>query len=213
MSDTAKEKHYALLQNTILFILETGFSFLVQRDPILNLQTQKLIDQNTIIKINSYFPFFDFYMQFTSRGVLFDMTPPTQPPHLEVRTTLQDLFKILFFANKRSLKSMRVKGSVELRGQFEDWLLLCTLPQIIAEFPKWFSPMPQPEQRTASMTRIAPLLETIEQQREQLAKLKLELKETRYQYDKVKRQVKNLQMLCYITLCIIIGLLIGLLCF
>lgn len=190
MTQSSYNKQFAMLQNLIMILLETGFSFLLRKDPILQMQAQALIEQNAIIKINSYFPFFDLYLQFTAEGVLFDTTAPIKQPDVEFRTTLGELFKILFSGHVRSLKSMKAKGNVEIQHQFQDLLLLCTLPNVLKEFPQWFAEMPEPEQRTASEQRIAPLLESYNYQREQIAQLRLQLKQEKYAKQQAHKQTR-----------------------
>lgn len=180
MSQSNYKKQYVVLQNTVLVILETAFSFLLRHDPVLQLKTQDLIEQNALIKINSYIPFFDVYIQFTQRGVLFDITPPQRPADVEFRTTLAELIKVLWFGHLRSLKAMKATGNQEIQHQFQDLLLLCTLPKIAKEFPRWFQQKNTGEDVTASDQRVAPLLEQLEYQRQQIAKLKLEVKEQKY---------------------------------
>lgn len=198
MSRSNYKKQYVMLQNTILIVLETAFSFLLRHDPVLHLQTQQLIEQNAVIKINSYFPFFDFYLQFTTRGVLFDLVPPQQTPDVSIRTTLSDLINIICFGNLRSLKSMKMEGNREIFHQFQDVLLLCTLPKVIKEIPQWFQQdKKNPEDITVSEQRITPLLQQLEYQRQSIAKLKLELKEQKYAKNKAYQQRKLFKFGCY----------------
>lgn len=180
MPQSKYKKQYVVLQNTVLVILETAFSFLLRHDPVLQLKTQQLIEQQALIKINSYIPFFDVYIQFTERGVLFDITPPQRPADVEFRTTLAELIKILWFGHLRSLKGMKAKGNSEIQHQFQDLLLLCTLPKIAKECSRWFQQKNTGEDVTASDQRVAPLLEQLEYQRQQIAKLKLDVKEQKY---------------------------------
>lgn len=198
MSRSNYKKQYVMLQNTILIMLETAFSFLLRHDPVLQMQTQTLIERNAIIKINSYFPFFDFYLQFTARGVLFDLIPPKQTPDLNIRTTLADLIKIVCFGNSRSLKGIKFEGNQEIYHQFQDLLLLCTLPKVIKDIPQWFQQKNQnPDDISVSEQRIMPLLQQLEYQRQSIAKLKLELKEKEYAKNKAYQQRKLFKISCY----------------
>ena len=61
------------------------------------LQAKKFVDQKIAIKINSYIPYFDFYVQFSDHGILFDEKAPEKAVDLDVRTTLMDLIKIFIF--------------------------------------------------------------------------------------------------------------------
>jgi hypothetical protein len=82
---------------------------------VVALHCKKFVEQNIAIKINSYLPYFDFYITFTAQGVLFDAKAPEKPVDLDVRTTLMDLIKIFVFGNRRSIKTMRGKGDIEVK--------------------------------------------------------------------------------------------------
>jgi len=88
-----------LLLNIVIIVLETFFSFILTHDATLRLQAKKLIDEKVTIRINSYIPFFDFYVQFTEKGILFDMKALDRKVDLEINSTLIDLIKIFVFNN------------------------------------------------------------------------------------------------------------------
>lgn len=191
----------AIIQNVILMGLEAGFSFIVLNDPLLQAQVQKFVEQKIVIKINNYLPLFDIYLQFTDHGVLFDITAPEKKPDLEVRVTPLLLFKILIMGDSRSLRQLRIKGNVELRDHFTDLLLLCTLPKIITDIPKWlFNSSSDTKKASFSQSRITPMLETMAQQREEIRKLKAKIKQDHYIQQKTKKQNRNLKYLCFLLL-------------
>ena len=65
MSDSQQRQNQPhLLLTTSMIVLETIFTFIVKRDPVVALQAKKFIEQKVAIKINSYVPYFDFYVQF-----------------------------------------------------------------------------------------------------------------------------------------------------
>ncbi|NUG52194.1 hypothetical protein HUN12_13205, partial [Acinetobacter lactucae] len=106
MSETQqRQKHPRLLLNIVLIILETFFSFILTHDGALRLQAKKFILNKTTIRINSYLPFFDFYVQFTEKGLLFDIHSFDRRIDLEINSTLIDLIKIFGFSNQRSLNN------------------------------------------------------------------------------------------------------------
>lgn len=181
-------KHNAFAQNIVLMALETGFSWLMQHDALLKEQVQPLIKKNTVVKINNFIPVFNVYIQFTEQGVLFDLDEPQKKPDLKMRATPVVLFKILVMGDTRSLRNLRIEGDVDLAYQFKDLLLLCTLSKIITDLPKWL--FTAPEKQLFSQSRIAPLLETLAQQREYISKLKSELKRDEYQHKKLVKQAK-----------------------
>ena len=104
MSETQqRQKHPRLLLNIVLIILET-FSFILTHDGALRLQAKKFILNKTTIRINSYLPFFDFYVQFTEKGLLFDIHSFDRRIDLEINSTLIDLIKIFGFLSNAVLK-------------------------------------------------------------------------------------------------------------
>ena len=52
-----------LLLNIAMVILETFYSFILKHDRVVRLQAKKFVEQQITIKMNSYIPFFDFYIQ------------------------------------------------------------------------------------------------------------------------------------------------------
>lgn len=118
MSETQqRQKHPRLLLNIVLIILETFFSFILTHDGVLRLQAKKFISNKTTIRINSYLPF-DFYVQFTEKGLLFDIHSFDRRIDLEINSTLIDLIKIFAFSNQRSLKNMRIDGDEETKKSY-----------------------------------------------------------------------------------------------
>ena len=175
MSDTQqRHKHPHLLLNIVIIVLETFFSFILTHDAALRLQAKKLIDQKTTIRINSYIPFFDFYIQFTEKGLLFDMKALDHTIDLEINSTLIDLIKIFVFNNQRSIANMRILGDAAHTEAFIDLLPHLTLTSILANWKQWFS---DEAEAVASQQRIAPLLDKIDQQRSEINTLLVEVKQ------------------------------------
>lgn len=58
-----KSRQNRLLLNVVMIILETIYSFVLKHDRVVRLQAKKFVDQQITIKINSYIPYFDFYVQ------------------------------------------------------------------------------------------------------------------------------------------------------
>lgn len=199
MMDTSntQKKDYFAVQTFILVVLETGFSFLVKNDPVLKVQAQKLFDRQATIHINSYIPFFDLYLHFTPHGVLFDLNPPEDTKiDLSLRTDLISLLKVLFNGNTRAIKAMKSKGDVDVKDLFQDLLLLCTLPKILKSFPHWLKYFSSPASEVVTTeTRIQPLLDTLEHQRESINHLKLSLKESKYRLKKAQRSTTIFKVL------------------
>lgn len=204
MSDSQQSKNTThLLLPTAMIVLETIFSFILKHDRVVTLQAKKFIEQNIVIKINSYFPYFDMYIQFTEQGILFDHTAPTKAADLDVRTTLMDLFKIFILGNRRCIKAMRIDGDITLKDEFRDLAMLFSLPKVLSDWKTWLKEPVDPAELTASKKRIAPLLEKIDNQRSQINTLKVEVKQYRNRIKRMQRQQKMMTILfSLITLCL-----------
>ena len=178
MSDTQqRHKHPHLLLNIVIIVLETFFSFILTHDATLRLQAKKLIDEKVTIRINSYIPFFDFYVQFTEKGILFDMKALDRKVDLEIDSTLIDLIKIFVFNNQRSIYNMRILGDARLQEDVMDLIPHLTLTSIFANWKQWFNAFNNDAEAIASQQRIAPLLDKIDQQRSEINTLLVEAKQ------------------------------------
>ncbi|WP_151959577.1 hypothetical protein [Acinetobacter bereziniae] len=187
-----KQGHSRLLLNIVMIILETIYSFVLKHDRVVRLQAKKFVEQQMTIKINSYIPYFDFYIQFTDRGILFDLQAPEKPVDLSVSSTLIDLIQIFVFANRRSMKKMRLEGSDMVKDQFRDLVIHLTAPKLLSDWKQWLTHPDDDSQTRASKKRIAPLLEKIDQQRSKINTLQVEVKQ--YQ-NRVRRLQQNQQPL------------------
>lgn len=187
-----KQGHSRLLLNIVMIILETIYSFVLKHDRVVRLQAKKFVEQQMTIKINSYIPYFDFYIQFTDRGILFDLQAPEKPVDLSVSSTLIDLIQIFVFANRRSMKKMRLEGSDMVKDQFRDLVIHLTAPKLLSDWKQWLTHPDDDSQTHASKKRIAPLLEKIDQQRSKINSLQVEVKQ--YQ-NRVRRLQQNQQRL------------------
>ncbi len=178
MSDTQqRHKHPHLLLNIVIIVLETFFSFILTHDATLRLQAKKLIDEKVTIRINSYIPFFDFYVQFTEKGILFDMKALDRKVDLEINSTLIDLIKIFVFNNQRSIYNMRILGDARLQEDVMDLIPHLTLTSIFANWKQWFNAFNNDAEAIAPQQRIAPLLDKIDQQRSEINTLLVEAKQ------------------------------------
>lgn len=175
MNESSKSKHLWL--NVTLIALETFFSFILTHDATLRLQAQKLIQKKTTIRINSYIPFFDFYIQFTEKGILFDLAANDRTIDIEINTTLIDLIKIFIFSNQQSLYNMRIMGKPELTTDLTDVLQHLTLSRILVNWREWFNHFENDAEAVASQQRITPLLDKIDQQRSEINTLLVEAKQ------------------------------------
>ena len=186
MNESSKSKHLWL--NVTLIALETFFSFILTHDATLRLQAQKLIQKKTTIRINSYIPFFDFYIQFTEKGILFDLAANDRTIDVEINTTLIDLIKIFIFSNQQSLYNMRIMGKPELTTDLTDVLQHLTLSRILVNWREWFNHFENDAEAVASQQRITPLLDKIDQQRSEINTLLVEAKQCQNRIHRMQKR-------------------------
>ena len=203
MNESSKSKHLWL--NVTLIALETFFSFILTHDATLRLQAQKLIQKKTTIRINSYIPFFDFYIQFTEKGILFDLAANDRTIDVEINTTLIDLIKIFIFSNQQSLYNMRIMGNAELTTDLTDVLQHLTLSRILVNWREWFNHFENDAEAVASQQRITPLLDKIDQQRSEINTLLVEAK----QYQNRIHRMQKRQRLINIGFAVLSFIFIG----
>ncbi len=196
-----------LLLTMTMIVLETIFTFTLKHDRVVGLQAKKFIDQKSTIKINSYLPYFDFYVVFTEQGILFDSKAPEKVVDLDIRTTLMDLIKVFVFANRRSIKKMRIDGDSTLKDEFRDLSLLFSFPKVLSDWKQWLSQPADGQEVISSKKRIAPLLEKIDQQRSKINTLEVEVK----QYKNRIRRMQQKQKRVNVSFSLIIVLLVALL--
>ncbi|WP_151726055.1 hypothetical protein [Acinetobacter ursingii] len=206
-SQQSKEQSHLLL-NILLIVLETVFSFILKNDSVIRLQSKPFVDKNISLRINSYIPYFDFYVQFTDKGVLFDLQAPDRDIDLEISSTLLDLIKIFIFGNRRSIKTMRIGGDAELKEQFKDLLLYFSLPKLFADWKQWLRQPHEPHQAIASKKRIAPLLEKIDTQRSQINSLHVELKQYKNRIRRLQQRQRSINIGFSVITVVLVALLV-----
>ncbi|MDD4852722.1 MULTISPECIES: hypothetical protein [Acinetobacter] len=209
MSDSQqRQSNPHLLLTMVMIVLETIFSFILKHDRVVALQAKKFVDQKITIKINSYIPYFDIYVQFSPHGILFDSKAPDQAIDLDVRTTLMDLFKIFILGNRRSIKHMRIDGDITLKDEFRDLILHFSAPKVLADWKQWLKEAPQGQEVVSSKKRIAPLLDKIDEQRSKINTLQVELKQHKNRIRRIERRQKRINIAFSIITVLLITLLV-----
>lgn len=195
MSDSQqRQSNPHLLLTMLMIVLETIFSFILKHDRVVALQAKKFVNQKVTIKINSYIPYFDIYVEFNPNGIFFDTKAPEQAVDLDVRTTLIDLFKIFILGNRRSIKHMRIDGDITLKDEFRDLILHFSAPKVLADWKQWLKEAPQEQELIASKKRIAPLLDKIDEQRSKINTLQVELKQYKNRIRRIERRQKRINI-------------------
>jgi len=206
-SQQSQNQPHLLLTMTMI-VLETIFTFILKHDRVVGLQAKKFIEQKVSIKINSYLPYFDFYVQFTEHGILFDTKAPEQVVDLDIRTTLMDLIKVFVLANRRSIKKMRIDGDITLKDEFRDLALLFSLPKVLSDWKQWLTEPTDEQDIVASKKRIAPLLEKIDQQRSTINSLHVEVKQYKNRIRRLEQKQKRTNIAFIVTIALLIALLV-----
>lgn len=208
MSDSQQQQgHTRLLLNIAMVILETFYSFVIKHDRVIRIQAKKFTEEEVTIKINSYIPYFDFYIQFTSKGLLFDLIAPEKGSDLSLSSTLIDLIQVFVFANRRSLKKMRIEGDSVLKDELRDLLLNLSLPKLISDWKIWLSSS-EDEESISSKKRIMPLLEKIDLQRSKINTLQVEVKQYKNRIKRIERNQKRINIIFGITSILFLALIV-----
>ncbi|MEQ1296699.1 hypothetical protein ABLT94_02220 [Acinetobacter soli] len=202
-----KEQSYLLL-NIILIILETVFTFILKNDGVIALQAKKFVQNKVTIRINSYLPYLDCYVQFCEKGILFDYKAPEHPVDLTVNTTLMDLLKVLSVGNRYSIKKMRIEGDEHLKEQFKDIILHFSVPKLFADWKQWLNQPASPDDILGSKKRIAPLLDKIDQQRTHINTLTVEVKQYKNRLRRLERRQRIINVGFGITTIVLVLLLV-----
>lgn len=197
-----------LLLTMTMIVLETIFTFILKHDRVVGLQAKKFVDQKITIKINSYLPYFDFYVVFTEHGILFDTKAPEKVVDLDIRTTLMDLIKVFVFGNRRSIKKMRIDGDTTLKDEFRDLTLLFSFPKVLSDWKQWLSEPSDGQEVISSKKRIAPLLEKIEQQRSKINTLQVEVKQYKNRIRRMQHKQKRMNIAFSLTIVLLVALLV-----
>ena len=203
-----KQGHTRLLLNIVMIILETTYSFVLKHDRVVRLQAKKFIEQQITIRMNSYIPYIDFYIQFTDKGILFDLKAPEKAVDLSVSSTLLDFVQIFIFANKRSMKKMRLEGDVTLKDEFRDLVLHLTAPKLLSDWKNWLTNPDDDTQTRASQKRIKPLIDKIDTQRSKINTLQVEVKQYQNRIKSMQQKQSRTMTMFYVTAVLFIALLV-----
>ena len=203
-----KQGHTRLLLNIVMIILETTYSFVLKHDRVVRLQAKKFIEQQITIRMNSYIPYIDFYIQFTDKGILFDLKAPEKAVDLSVSSTILDFVQIFVFANKRSMKKMRLEGDATLKDEFRDLVLHLTAPKLLSDWKNWLTNPDDDTQTRASQKRIKPLIDKIDAQRSKINTLQVEVKQYQNRIKSMQQKQSRTMTMFYVTAVLFIALLV-----
>lgn len=201
------QKSPHLLLNLSMIALETFYSFIFSHDDVVKQHAQYFIQQQTVVKVNLYIPYLNFYVRFTPNGLLFDIEVPSQKPHLEISSTLFGYIQAFLLGNKRGLRGIKIYGSQQEKDQFRDLLSQLALPHLLSDWHTWFLSSPNSEV-TTSKNRIQPLLEKIDYQRSKINSLQVDVKKYRNRLQNLKRQQRFINITFGIITILLISIIL-----
>jgi len=209
MKESQHQQHKTRwLLNILMIILETIYSFILKHDRMVRLQSQRFVDQKVTIKFNSYIPFFDFYVQFTDKGILFDLEAPGHPVDLVINSTLYDLIRIFVMGNTRTIRRLRFEGDRVLKDAFQDLIVHLTIQKLLSDWKYWLTHPEDDQQSSASKKRIAPLLEKIDTQRSKINSLYLEVKRYKNRTRRLEQKQKRLTIMLWVISLLFMALIV-----
>lgn len=189
-----RQKHPHLLLNIVLIVLETFYSFILAHDSALKLQAKNFIAKKTTIQINSYIPFFNVYLQFTDKGLLFDFHSYDRHIDIEINTTLIDLIKIFFLSTRRSIPHLRIVADPQLADELLEIIPHFSLKSIFSNWKQLFENIKDDAETIVSERRIAPLFDKIDRQRSEINDLQVELKQYQHRLQHLKLRQRNINI-------------------
>jgi uncharacterized protein YlxW (UPF0749 family) len=119
-----------------------------------------------------------------------------------------DLIKVFVFANRRSIKKMRIDGDSTLKDEFRDLSLLFSFPKVLSDWKQWLSQPADGQEVISSKKRIAPLLEKIDQQRSKINTLEVEVKQYKNRIRRMQQKQKGVNVSFSLIIVLLVALLV-----
>lgn len=210
MAKTEEEKkQLSFLLESIMIGLETFYSFVFKHDDLVQKQALPLIEENLHVKINCYIPYFNFYITFSKKGMLFNLTPSQEPVNTEISSTIFGYVQALVLGNKKSIYGIKIyTDNPTQKEQIRDLITSLSLPHLSSDWKKWlWTPSPK-QDSIASPLRTSNLLEKIDQQRSKINHLYVENKQLKNRIRHLKSSQRQINIMFFlVTLCLIIALI------
>lgn len=180
--DTQQNKNHPFLLQSLIFIaLETFLTFILKHDRMVRLHAKPFVQQQITILCNTFLPSDVFYVSFDHKGLLFDHEKPQhlEQPQITLYASGLDLFRALLTGNEHSINKIRLSGAEHLHEEFRLLLQSMSLPAILRDWKNWL--VNDDHSVQLPKNNFTPLAQRIEQQRQEITKLTIQVKE--YQYD------------------------------
>ncbi|MBF7687191.1 hypothetical protein [Acinetobacter rathckeae] len=206
---TEEKKLLSFLLETLMIGLETFYSFVFKHDNMVQQQAQPFVSNNIVLKVNCYIPYFNFYVSFTNKGLLFNLNTPEQKTTLEISSTIFGYVQALALGNKRSIYGIKIyTEDATTKDQLRDFLISLSLPHLGSDWKKWIFTPSHKKDTTSSPLRTSALLEKIDQQRAKINHLYVENKQLKNRVRHIQSSQKRINIIFFIiTLSLIIALI------
>lgn len=207
-TQTEEKKQFSFLLEALMIGLETFYSFVFKHDNIVQQQAFPFVSNNIAVKVNCYIPYFNFYVSFSSKGLLFNLDAPEKKEILEISSTIFGYIQALALGNKKSIYSIKIyTEDATTKDQLRDFFLSLSLPHLSSDWKKWLFTPNHKKDTTSAPLRTSALLEKIDQQRVKINHLYVENKQLKNRIRHIKASQKQINIIFFI---IILSLIIAL---
>lgn len=196
-----------LLLNLSMIVLETFYSFVFDHDDMVKEHARPFLEKKTIIKVNSYIPYINFYIKFTDKGILFDLEKPQEKIDIEMSSQILGYAQAFLLGHKQSIRAIKIYGTHQEKDQLRDLLTQLAVPHLISDWKKWLFTH-KSQDITASKSRVQPLINKIDLQRSKINSLQVEVKQYKNRVRKIQHQQKLLNIGFITIIFILFGLLL-----
>ncbi|SDB88062.1 hypothetical protein [Acinetobacter boissieri] len=206
---TEEKKLLSFLLEALMIGLETFYSFVFKHDNVIQQQAVPFVNNNIALKVNCYIPYFNFYVSFSKKGLLFNLNTPEQKTILEVSSTIFGYVQALALGNKKSIYGIKIYSEdATTKDQLRDFLLSLSLPHLGSDWKKWLFTPNHRKDTTSAPLRTSALLEKIDEQRAKINHLYVENKQLKNRVRHIKSSQKRINIIFFIiTLSLIIALI------
>ncbi|MBF7682463.1 hypothetical protein I2F27_03835 [Acinetobacter sp. B5B] len=205
---TEEKKRLSFLLEALMIVLETFYSFVFKHDPIVKQQAIPFVEKNISLKVNCYIPYFNFYVSFSSQGLLFNLQPPEKTTTIEISSTIFGYAQALALGNKKSIYGIKIYSEDNTtKDQLRDFLISLSLPHLGSDWKKWIFSASLKKETISSPLRTSTLLEKIDHQRAKINQLYVENKQLKNRVRHMKASQKRINIIFFIiTVSLIIAL-------
>lgn len=179
------------MQSVLLVALETVFTFIYRHDGKIRALSSPLVNQGLVLHCHTRFPDSDFFIRFSSDGVLFDREAPDQlTPHLILRTSLLELFNILILGRTQQISSLQLMGDERLVPQVRGLLQQLSVPALAQDWWQQLGGDDKPSIKPRKRRSHRELVQLVNEQRRQIKVLDLQVRHSQHEVRRYQSHVK-----------------------